>query len=134
MSGLDLVRRVRRAFPDVVRMLLTGHASLESAIEAINEGEVHRYLTKPWAKDELREYIRKALDRLDELRRSADAGRRAVVRERLLGELEREHPGITSIVRDGAVYVIDEQRLDASITALGAPSLIAFFDPRSRGH
>ena len=133
MSGLELVRRVRRAFPDVVRMLLTGHASLDSAIQAINEGEVHRYLTKPWAKAELRECIRQALDRLDELRRAADAGRRAVVRERLLAELEREHPGLTSIARDGGVYAIDPARLDATIVALGEASLVAFFDPRPRG-
>jgi two-component system, probable response regulator PhcQ len=132
MSGLDLVRHVRRSAPDVVRMLLTGHASLDSALEAINEGEVHRYLTKPWSKGELRECIRQALDRLDELRRAADAGRRALVRDRLLAELEREHPGLTSLPRGGDVYVIDPAPLDALLAELGDLSLIAFFDPGPR--
>jgi CheY-like chemotaxis protein len=135
MNGLELVRRVRRSFPDVVRILLTGHASLDSAIQAINEGEVHRYLRKPWGKAELRECIRQAVDRLDELRRAADAGRRALVRERLLAELELEHPGLTTVARENDVYVIDVPRLDALITSLQDSELCAFFDskPRSRG-
>lgn len=131
MSGLELLHRVRSQHPDVVRMLLTGHASLDSAIQAINDGEVHRYLTKPWAKGELRETIRQALDRLDELRLAADAGRRAVVREQLLAELEREHPGITSVERDGDVYVLDAARLDRDIVWLGNSGLSAFFGARS---
>jgi DNA-binding NarL/FixJ family response regulator len=63
MSGLELVTRVRKSKPDVVRFILTGVASLESAMAAINEGEVHRYLTKPWDTEELRSAIRDGLDR-----------------------------------------------------------------------
>jgi DNA-binding NarL/FixJ family response regulator len=54
MSGLELVTHVRRMHPDVVRVLLTGFATLDSALEAINVGAVGRYLTKPWDNDELR--------------------------------------------------------------------------------
>jgi two-component system, probable response regulator PhcQ len=130
MSGLELVSRVRSSFPDIVRMLLTGHASLDSAMQAINDGEVHRYLTKPWSKGELRETIRQALDRLDELRRAADATRRALVREHLLAELEREYPEITDVTLDAGVYVLDAARLDAAITSVADARLSAFFDPR----
>ena len=58
VSGLELVTHVRKNHPDVVRVLLTGFATLDSALEAINEGAVGRYLTKPWDNDELRENIR----------------------------------------------------------------------------
>lgn len=63
MSGLDLLRTIRRTHPRIVRIVLTGFASLDSALDAINEGQVDRYLTKPWDKDEMRAAIRESLDR-----------------------------------------------------------------------
>jgi DNA-binding NtrC family response regulator len=117
MSGTELVSFVRRTYPDVVRILLTGDASLETAMRAINDGEVHRYLTKPWDKAVLRETIRQALDRLDELRRRAAADRLAARRELLLAELEREHPGIAQVTRDGDTYVVDPTRFVDKIDA-----------------
>jgi two-component system probable response regulator PhcQ len=131
MTGLELLSRVRALHPDVVRIVLTGHASIDSAIQAINDGEVHRYLTKPWSKGELRETIRQALDRLEELRRAADASRRAVVREHLLAELEREHPGITSVAFEGDTYVLDVERLDGVVAAIGDAGFSAFYDART---
>ena len=61
MNGLSLVARVQRSHPHVIRILLTGDASLDSAMTAINESEVHKYLTKPWNTAELREIVRAAL-------------------------------------------------------------------------
>jgi DNA-binding NarL/FixJ family response regulator len=58
MDGLELVTQARSRHPEVVRVLLTGHATLDSAIRAINEGAVERYLTKPWDNDELRAELR----------------------------------------------------------------------------
>ncbi len=61
VSGLELVTHVRKNHPAVVRVLLTGFATLDSALEAINEGAVGRYLTKPWDNDELRENIQEVV-------------------------------------------------------------------------
>ena len=107
MSGVELVGHARRAFPEVVRILLTGRGSLESALRAINDGEVYRYLTKPWDESELRETIAQALQRLHELRRAAAADRAAARRNLLYAELEREHPGITRKPPRGEAYVVD---------------------------
>lgn len=111
MNGLELVDRTKASHPDVVRMLLTGAASLESALRAINDGEVHRYLTKPWQSEDIKKTIRGALERLDELRRTARAHHDVSVRERLLAELEREHPGIRDVRLDDGVYRLDPDRL-----------------------
>lgn len=62
MSGLELLTKIRASHPRIVRFVLTGVASLESALVAINEGRVERYLTKPWEKEELRTAIREGLD------------------------------------------------------------------------
>lgn len=108
ISGAELIARVRAAHPNVVRILLTGRGSLETALTAINAGEVFRYLTKPWDERELKETLAQAVQRLDELRRVAAADKAATRRTQLLAELEREHPGILDVARVDGVYVIDE--------------------------
>lgn len=47
MNGIEFLSRVREAAPDTVRMMLTGFAEIQAVIEAINEGNVFRFLTKP---------------------------------------------------------------------------------------
>jgi response regulator RpfG family c-di-GMP phosphodiesterase len=127
MNGLELVRRARAACPETVRLLLTGDASLDSALTAINDGEVHRYLLKPWDKEDLRGVIRHALERLEELRRGAQADRRVAAREILLSELERAHPGIRDVAtRDGA-YALDERRITESVLRIDTVRLRALF-------
>lgn len=53
MDGVQLLERVRLAWPHVARLLLTGQADLGSTIAAINRGCLHRYIAKPWNDDEL---------------------------------------------------------------------------------
>ena len=47
MDGIQFLSRVRKATPDTVRMMLTGNADLHAAIEAVNEGNIFRFMTKP---------------------------------------------------------------------------------------
>ena len=47
MDGIQFLSRVKEILPDTVRMMLTGNADLENAIEAVNEGNIFRFLTKP---------------------------------------------------------------------------------------
>jgi FixJ family two-component response regulator len=53
MSGAEFLAQVMRQAPDTVRMLLTGYTDLSAAIDAVNEGNIFRFLTKPCAKDVL---------------------------------------------------------------------------------
>jgi response regulator RpfG family c-di-GMP phosphodiesterase len=63
MSGADFLAQVRRRFPDTVRILLTGYADVTSTIAAINEGEIHRYIAKPWNDQEVLLVVREACER-----------------------------------------------------------------------
>jgi two-component system probable response regulator PhcQ len=119
MNGLELTAHTRRSRPEVVRILLTGDASLESAIDAINRGEVHRYFTKPWRNEMLRQSIREALARRAELQRQAEAETVVNMRERLLAGLEREHPGISFVRSLDGVHEIDIPQLRHLLTRLG---------------
>ena len=53
IDGATFLARVRELVPDTVRMLLTGHADLDAAISAVNQGQVFRFLTKPCPRDTL---------------------------------------------------------------------------------
>ena len=79
MSGVELLHHAREKQPDAVRLLFTGYADIRAVIEAINRGNVYRYITKPWDPDELHGIIRDAVERHDLI----------VERQRLLADLQR---------------------------------------------
>ena len=62
MSGIEFLRAVREVRPDVIRVMLTGYADLSSAKDAINRGEVYRFLTKPWDPTELRVIVKQGVE------------------------------------------------------------------------
>jgi FixJ family two-component response regulator len=62
MDGASFLRAVREEAPDVVRLLLTGHADIEAAASAVNEGRIFRFLTKPCAPDEMTTAIAAAVE------------------------------------------------------------------------
>ena len=53
MTGSQFLAEAREILPDAMRVILTGYADMESIIAAINDGGIHRYLTKPWKDEEL---------------------------------------------------------------------------------
>lgn len=61
-SGSSLLAEVRQRFPGIVRILTTAYASLDDAIAAVNQGEVFRYLTKPWDLAKVQQALRDGLD------------------------------------------------------------------------
>jgi signal transduction histidine kinase len=65
MTGVEFLHRVRGAHPDAIRLLFTGYADIRAVIDAINQGNVFRYITKPWDPDELQSIIREACERYD---------------------------------------------------------------------
>jgi len=62
MNGLELLAAIKRRYPDVVRVLLTGYADRENAIRAINEVGLFQYLEKPWDNDQLILLIKNGLN------------------------------------------------------------------------
>ncbi len=61
MNGAEFLRRVRELLPDSIRLVLTGYADIKSAVEAINQGGIYRYILKPWDDEELRNTISEAI-------------------------------------------------------------------------
>lgn len=63
MTGLDLLRRAKEYQPEAARVLLTGHADKQTAIQAINEVGLFQYLEKPWDNAQLLLVINSAIER-----------------------------------------------------------------------
>ena len=114
MSGLDFLRRIREEYPDTIRIMLTGHADVETVIDAVNSSEVYRFLTKPWADEELKLVLRLAASHLDSMRENRRLAALVEKQAALLRQIETFHPGATRIARtaSGAV-VIDEEELSS---------------------
>ncbi len=75
MTGVEFLRRAKILRPEATRLLFTGYADVKAIIDAINQGSVFRYVTKPWDPDELMAVVRQAVehrDLLSEKRRLLD--------------------------------------------------------------
>src|SRR5262245_30557139 len=62
MSGIELLQRVRQTSPDTVRLMCSGDGDLQTAVKAVNDGEVFRFITKPFTSDSLRAALRASLE------------------------------------------------------------------------
>lgn len=82
--GNELLRYARERYPHIVRILTTAYSELEHTVEAVNEGQIHRYIKKPWDITALRMELRQALE-IAQLRKERDQ----LVREKL-GVMQRQ--------------------------------------------
>jgi len=94
MTGVEFLRQVKNLHPDTVRIVLSGYTELQSITDAINEGAIYKFLTKPWDDEQLRANIQEAFNHKE----LADENRRlgselALANQRLrqlLAETQRE--------------------------------------------
>lgn len=100
MQGAEFLAHVKADYPETIRMMLTGHATLEATMKAVNKGEIYRFFTKPWNDHDLIFSIRAALEKFD-----------LEVQNRILLDtvkhqyeeiksLEKNYPGITAVEKD----------------------------------
>jgi two-component system probable response regulator PhcQ len=97
MSGTTFLGVVRQQYPDTVRILLTGHADLDTAIRAINDGEIYRFFTKPCNFTELMVTLKRGImqnEMMLETRRLLMVYRR---QSTLLQQVEKKFPGATRL-------------------------------------
>lgn len=92
MRGSELLTRIRETYPDTVRIIITGYADTQAILHAVNEGNIYRFLKKPWDNDEFLEVIQSAAHHLrisrENTRLQKELGVRNRELEKLNGELE----------------------------------------------
>src|SRR6201985_1094474 len=62
MTGIEFLESIIPVYPDTIRILLTGFSDINAVMDAINRGQVYKYLVKPWADEELKMYIQNAIE------------------------------------------------------------------------
>ena len=62
MTEVEFLRAAKINYPDTVPIVLSGYTELKSVTDAINEGPVYRFLTKPWEDEQPREHIDNAFE------------------------------------------------------------------------
>ena len=67
MSGVEFLRRVKIAHPEAIRVIFTGYADIHAVSDAINKGNVFRYVTKPWDPDDLFAVLREGGRQYDQI-------------------------------------------------------------------
>jgi len=72
MPGTEFLAKVARDYPEVVRIVLTGHPTLPAALRAINEGRIYQFFTKPCNEIDLAITLRRALEQKDLMTKSRD--------------------------------------------------------------
>jgi DNA-binding NtrC family response regulator len=116
MGGADFLCRVKDTYPDTIRILLTGHASIDAAMKAVNSGEIYRFFMKPWNEPDLILAIRSAVEKYD--LQAENARLLAIVRKQAdeLKAIEERYPGITQVDKsdDGSIYVpeVSEEEME----------------------
>ncbi len=65
MTGAQFLEQAKKIFPDAIRYLLTGYSDMDAIVDAVNKGEIHRYLTKPWNDNDLLLLVQQALQQYE---------------------------------------------------------------------
>ena len=70
MTGVEFLRRIKTMYPDTVRMILSGYTEVSTLTNAINQGEIYQFISKPWENEALIAQLREAFVRYDSLKSS----------------------------------------------------------------
>jgi len=116
MDGIELLARVAKSSPDTVRILLTGHADMQAALDAVNKGYVYRFLTKPCPSEALGQAVADAVRHAELVRDQRELFALKSCKVLLEGIVK----GFSTLVEARDVYLAGhQQRVTALALALG---------------
>lgn len=87
MKGTEFLSKTVPQFPDTVRIILTGFTDVEDLVEAINSGQVYKYITKPWDPHELRAVVQRAAETYELLKQRTEELHRSQAQTALLATI-----------------------------------------------
>jgi PAS domain S-box-containing protein len=130
MSGTEFLRRVKGLYPHTIRIVLSGYTELQAITDAINEGAIFKFLTKPWNDDQLREQINGAFEQFEMASEKEHLQRELVNTnarlQELLGDQQRQ------LQRESTVLDVAHEALSAvpiPIVGFDASGFIAVSNP-----
>lgn len=117
MNGAEFLEKSREIFPDAIRFLLTGYSDMDAVVDAVNKGEIHKYLTKPWNDEDLKLQVRQALSQYELVMENRRLTALTLKQNRELNELNK---GLETKVRERTAEIIKKQQeLESANEKLG---------------
>ncbi|GAC1470282.1 MAG: hypothetical protein NVSMB9_15240 [Isosphaeraceae bacterium] len=95
MTGVEVLSEARKLRPDATRLMFTAYADIKAVVDAINQGNVFRYINKPWDSDELQTIVRQAVEHHDLI----------VEKRRLIDELKESNQRLREADRLKAAFI-----------------------------
>jgi len=134
MTGVEFLRRANALYPHTVRIVLSGYTELQSIIDAVNEGAIYKFLTKPWDDERLRGHVAEAFrqkELADENRRLAhqvetangDLASLNHKLERLLAQ-QREQAALLLASAEGSRSLLDD--LPVAVLGVDPDGIVAY--------
>jgi two-component system, NtrC family, sensor kinase len=109
MNGVEFLKEVCTHWPDTVRIVLSGYADTASIVSAINEGQVYKFIPKPWNDDDLKVTVANAIERYHLFKVNAE----------LTSQLVRVNEELKGLLADNATLLeLKSRMLEASQTIL----------------
>jgi len=90
-TGIEFLESIIPDFPEPIRILLTGYADINAVIDAINKGQVYKYIQKPWTDDDLRINIEKAFEIYTLRKENKELTERLIIANQQLEHLLRQN-------------------------------------------
>src|SRR3954447_12485304 len=109
MTGVEFLGHARGDAPEAIRLLFTGYADIKAVIDAINQGSVYRYISKPWDPDELQALVRQAIEQRDLI----------VEKSRLMNELTETNQRLVEANRLKSAFIeVASHELNTPVTVM----------------
>lgn len=121
MKGTEFLSKTVFQFPNTVRIILTGFTDIEDLVDAINSGQVYKYITKPWDPNELKMVVQKAADTYEVLKQRTEELRQAQNQIQLLATIMQtalDHPNLAATLEPIATAISDNFLADTCILQL----------------
>ena len=121
MKGTEFLSKTVPQFPNTVRIILTGFTDIEDLVDAINSGQVYKYITKPWDPNELKMVVQKAAETYEVLKQRTEELHRAQNQIQLLATIMQtamEFPTLEATLEPIATAISNNFLADACILQL----------------
>jgi response regulator RpfG family c-di-GMP phosphodiesterase len=141
MTGVQFLAEARKTLPNAMRILLTGYSDMDAVIDAVNNGGIHRYLTKPWKDEDLLLQIRQILEQYEltvENRRLLELTKKQNEELQLLNNSleEKVEEKTGEIIKKNDELLLLNRELEANLynTVKAFGSLVEKHNPLLAGH
>ncbi|MFW6326990.1 MAG: response regulator [Bacteroidota bacterium] len=114
MTGVEFFGKVKNQYPDIIRIILTAYTNENDVLNAINKGEVYRYITKPWKRQDVEITLDNALEAYNLKHRNQALVRSLQEQNKALEENEKRYRLLYETANDAILLLKDDIIMEAN--------------------